>query len=60
MATKAKTVKKKVKKKATTKKVTSPKVMVNKVSITLNQAKTLVKFYEKNNAKVPAFLAKLV
>ena len=61
MATTAKNTKKKiVKKKATKKGPRTIKEVLNRKSITLGQVATLVKFYEKNNAKVPAFLAKLV
>jgi hypothetical protein len=51
-------VAKKVTKKAT--KVNAKSVAPTRATITLGQAASLVKFYEKNNAKVPAFLAKLV
>ena len=59
MATTAKTTKKKIVKKKVTKKVNAT-TAPTRASITLGQVNTLVKFYEKNNAKLPAFLAKLV
>ena len=60
MATTAKTTKKKVFKKATKKVNNANTTAPIRASITLGQVNTLVKFYEKNNVKVPAFLAKLV
>ena len=59
MATTAKNKKKVIRKKAT-KKVSANTTAPTRATITLGQVNTLVKFYEKNNAKVPAFLAKLV
>jgi len=60
MATTAKNTKKKSVKKKATKKVNAKTNAPTRASITIGQVNTLVKFYEKNNAKVPAFLAKLV
>ena len=59
MTTAVQNTKKVIRKKASRKasaNVTAP----TRASITMGQVSALVKFYEKNNAKVPAFLAKLV